>query len=229
MTDVDAAPEFNVLDPAFAADPYPTYRHLREMGRLLQAPLMGGRPRPPDLQEEGLPNIWIVTHYEDCLMLLRDNRTSADPTRSQLYKLLVSSMLGGEGTPAVKLIRSLLLFMDPPDHTRLRSLVNTAFSRRAVEELRPRINTLVDGLLDDRDEIDLVADFAYPLPVTVIAEMLGVPLADQEMFGRWSRELVDLFGIEEMSPESMDRGNAAILAMNDYFAGLADERRHQPR
>jgi cytochrome P450 len=119
--------------------------------------------------------------------------------------------------------------MDPPDHTRLRALANAAFSRKAVEELRPRITELVDELLVDRHEIDLVGEFAYPLPVTVIAEMLGVPLSDREMFSRWSRELVDLFGTEDVSPEATQRGNDAILAMNDYFTALSEERRRHPR
>src|SRR5207244_992264 len=84
-------------------------------------------------------------------------------------------------------------------------------------------------LLEGRNELDLVGDLAYPLPVTVIAELLGVPLDDREMFGQWSRELVDLFGTEEMSADSMERGNESILAMNDYFTTLADERRRKPR
>jgi cytochrome P450 len=141
----------------------------------------------------------------------------------------MQTMLGGELSPALDLVKNLLLFMDPPDHTRLRTLANAAFSRKAVEELRPRIARLVDELLDGRDEIDLVADFAYPLPVTVIAEMLGVPLSDREMFSTWSRDLVDLFGTEDVSSESTQKGNDAIVQMNDYFTALSDERRRQPR
>src|SRR5947199_6706261 len=102
--------EFNVLDPAFAADPYPTYQALREAGRVLQSELMGGRLGPAAPGEENVPSIWLVTQYEDCTALLRDERLSADPTKSQLFHLLMNTMLGGEGSPAVKLIRSLLLF-----------------------------------------------------------------------------------------------------------------------
>jgi pimeloyl-[acyl-carrier protein] synthase len=220
--------EFNTLDPAIAADPYPAYAQLREGGRLLWFPMIGGRARrhaPPD---EVMPGIWAVTHYDECMALLRDERMSSDPLKSQLFQLLMRTMLG-EDSPAVDLVRHLLLFMDPPDHTRLRALSNAAFSRKAVEELRPRITELVDGLLDGRGEIDLVEDFAYPLPVTVIAEMLGVPLSDRDMFSMWSRELVDLFGTEEVSTESTERGNKAIVAMNEYFTGLAEDRRRTPR
>ena len=221
--------EFNTLDPALAADPYPAYERLREGGRLLWTNFMGGRVQRIVPAEEMMPGVWILTRYDECMAFLRDERISSDPMRSQLFKMLVTTMLGGEDSPSVKLARNLLLFMDPPDHTRVRALANAAFSRKAVEELRPRITKLVDELLSGRDEIDLVGDFAYPLPVTVIAEMLGVPLSDREMFSRWSRELVDLFGTEDISPEATQRGNDAILAMNDYFTELAAEHRRHPQ
>jgi hypothetical protein len=220
--------EFNALDPAIAADPYPTYARLREGGRLLWFPMVGGRARRRIPADEVMPGIWAITHYDECMALLRDERMSSDPLRSQLFQVVMRTMLG-EASPAVDLVRHLLLFMDPPDHTRLRALSNAAFSRKAVEGLRPRISELVDELLDGRDEIDLVTDFAYPLPVTVIAEMLGVPLSDREMFSKWSRELVDLFGTEEVSTESTERGNSAIVAMNEYFTTLAEDRRRKPR
>jgi cytochrome P450 len=219
---------FNVLNPELAADPYPTYERLRDAGRVLQSDFGGGRVRPADAGDD-LPGIWLLTRYDDCMSFLRDERVSADPMKSQLFQMLTHTLLGGENAPALTLVKHLLLFMDPPDHTRLRSLANVAFSRRAVEELRPRIAQLVDELLDGRDELDLVADFAYPLPVTVIAEMLGVPLADREMFSRWSRELVDLFGTEDISSEATERGNDAIVAMNEYFTELSADRRRSPR
>ena len=220
--------EFNALDPALAADPFPKYEELRRAGRLLWFPLVGGRAQRVVPEGEALPGIWTITRYDDCMALLRDDRVSSDPMKSELFQIVMKTMLGGE-SPATQLVRHLLLFMDPPDHTRLRALANAAFSRKAVEELRPRINDLVDELLDAGGEIDLVSDFAYPLPVTVIAEMLGVPLADRDMFGAWSRELVDLFGTEDVSSESTQRGNDAIVAMNEYFTALADERRTRPR
>jgi cytochrome P450 len=220
--------EFNTLSPEIAADPYPAYAQLREAGRLLWFPMIGGRARRGIPADEVMPGIWAVTHYEDCMALLRNELVSSDPMKSQLFQIVMKTMLGGE-SPATELVRHLLLFMDPPDHTRLRSLANVAFSRRAVEELRPRISALVDELLDGRDEIDLISDFAYPLPVTVIAEMLGVPLSDREMFSGWSRELVDLFGTEDVSTESTQRGNDAIVAMNEYFTELTEDRRRSPR
>ncbi len=218
---------FNTLDPALAADPYPVYERMRQAGRVLFSEFMGGRLHRT-LEDESLPGIWIITRYDECMSFLRDERISADPSRSTLFKMLFDTMLGGEGSPAVELMRNLMLFMDPPDHTRLRTLANVAFSRKAVEELRGRITELVDELLDGRDEIDLVEEFAYPLPVTVIAEMLGVPMSDREVFGKWSRDLVDLFGTEDVSTQSIERGNEAIVAMNEYFTGLSEERRRKP-
>jgi cytochrome P450 len=190
--------------------------------------MVGGRARTQIPEDEAWPGVWAVTHYEDCMAVLRNEAVSADPMRSQLFQVVAKTMLGGD-SPALELMRNLLLFMDPPDHTRLRTLANAAFSRRAVEELRPRITELVDGLLEGRDELDLVADFAYPLPVTVIAEMLGVPLSDRETFSAWSRNLVELFGTEEVTTEGTERGNKTILAMNDYFTELTKERRKKPR
>ena len=222
--------DFNVLDPALVTDPYPTYDRLRAAGPVLWSPFIGGRVhRVVSADTENVPGIWLLTRYDDCMSFLRDERISADPQKSQLFKMLMNTMLGGETSPAVGLMQNLLLFMDEPDHTRLRGLANAAFSRKAVEALRPRISQLVDDLLDGRDELDLVADFAYPLPVTVIAEMLGVPLSDRDEFSRWSRELVDLFGTEDVTPQSTERGNDAILAMNDYFTGLSEQRRRQPQ
>jgi pimeloyl-[acyl-carrier protein] synthase len=221
--------EFSALDPALAADPYPTYQALRDAGPVLWSGIAGGRVRRAIDADEGMPGLWLLTRYDECMAFLRDERISSDPMKSSLFKMLMQTMLGGELSPALDLVKNLLLFMDPPDHTRLRTLANAAFSRKAVEELRPRIARLVDELLDGRDEIDLVADFAYPLPVTVIAEMLGVPLSDREMFSTWSRDLVDLFGTEDVSSESTQKGNDAIVQMNDYFTALSDERRRQPR
>lgn len=223
----EAMVEFNTFSPEIVADPYPVYAQLREAGRVLWMPAFGSGARRK--AEPDTPGVWVLSHYEDCMSFLRDERISADPMKSGLFKVLVTTFLGGEEGPAINLMRHLLLFMDPPDHTRLRSLANAAFSRKAVEELRPRISAIVDDLLTDRNEIDLVAEFAYPLPVTVIAEMLGVPLAEREMFGRWSRDLVSLFGSEDVSTESIEVGNQAILAMNDYFTELSAERRRHPQ
>src|SRR5262245_46885867 len=118
--------------------------------------------------------------------------------------------------------------MDPPDHTRLRQLVNKAFTPRMVEELRPRIVAIVDQLLEamsDARHIDLVHDFAAPLPVTVIAELLGVPSEHRADFRRWSEELLVL--TEPFVP--IQNALQSAVEMRRYFEGVCADRRRQPR
>jgi hypothetical protein len=210
--------EFNTFDDEFTADPYPEYARLRASGRVLQNEL----------------GIWMLPHYEDATALLRHPNVSSDPLKSEVFAMLFQTFLGGQDGPGIRLVKNLLLLMDPPDHTRMRALANAAFSRKAVEDWRPEIKRITDELLDalvERDEADLMAEFAYPLPVTVIAELLGVPLADRENFTSWGRELIEMFSfsLEEFTPERTERGNNAVMSFNDYFEGLSNERRRQPR
>jgi cytochrome P450 len=210
--------EFNTFDESFAIDPYPTYARIREAGRVAQNEL----------------GIWLLPHYEEAMALVRDPRVSADPRKSELFAKLFEMALGGSESPGYRLLSNLILFMDPPDHTRMRSLANVAFSRKAVEDWRPEIKRIADELLDamvERDEVDLMETFAYPLPVTVIAELLGVPLEDRDNFVRWGRQLIELFSfsIEDFTPDRQRLGVQAIESFNGYFEGLADERRDQPR
>jgi pimeloyl-[acyl-carrier protein] synthase len=127
-----------------------------------------------------------------------------------------------------------MLFRDPPDHTRLRTLVSKAFTPRVIEGLRPHIQQIVDGLLDrvrDRRAMDLIADLAFPLPVIVISEMLGVPAADRDRFRQWSLDVarsLDAIALP-VGPEVIERGNAARRALADYFRGLIAERRRRPQ
>jgi cytochrome P450 len=146
---------YNPLLPEVRRDPYPTYRALREADPVHRSPFMGA---------------WVLTRYRDVASALRDDRMSADGTRAS----------GSEELQEAPGPRSMLV-VDPPYHTRLRALVSKAFTPRAVERLRPRITALVGGALDRaalRGGFELVDELAYPLPVTVIAEMLGVPPED---------------------------------------------------
>jgi hypothetical protein len=108
--------------------------------------------------------------------------------------------------------------------------VQAAFSRRAVEELRPRIESISSSLLGGMaGSFDLIADFAYPLPITVIAELLGVPMEDRERFGAWSKDLVQLVSVDDPNPQVIETGNDTMTAFLEYFSGLAAERRRSPR
>ena len=159
-----------------------------------------------------LLNAWVLTRYEDVDAVLRDYRRF---TRDQ-----------GGGAE----YRS-LLDMDPPDHTRLRSVVSGAFTPKSVADLRPRIQQIVDELLDaveDRSRLDLIDAFAHPLPVTVIAEMLGVPSEDRRRFRVWSDDVA--LSIEPtLNDEQLRRIQQSSEELYEYFEGIVEERRHDPR
>lgn len=201
-TDVSA---LAVFSQEARPDPYPIYRRLRE--------------HSPVHFEEAL-GIWFLSRYEDAAALLKEGSFSADRTRADVYRDVIDRDLP----------RS-LLGLDPPDHTRLRSLVLKAFTPRVVERLKPRIQELVDGLLDtaaERGEIELVEDFAYPLPVIVIAEMLGVPVEDRDRFQKWSRVLAA--NLDPMpTPERMAGVEEARVALGEFFHEIIAERRREPR
>ena len=199
----------------FRTDPYVDYERLRVQGPVHWVP----------------PGMYLVPRYEDCFALLRDPRLSSDPTRSQLYESMVRSVWGVDSA-VDRLTRRMLLFMDPPDHERLRSLAASAFTRRSVEDLRPQIQQIVDVLLDAAiasGGTDIVADFAYPLPIRVIASLLGVPMSDRERFTAWSRDLVDITSMDQPSDDDVRRIDTTITDFLDYFRTLAEQRRREPR
>jgi cytochrome P450 len=164
---------------------------------------------------------WVLTRYRDVASALRDDRMSADGTRASGYQEL-------QEAPGP---RSMLV-VDPPYHTRLRTLVSKAFTPRAVERLRPRITALVGSALDRaalRGGVELVEELAYPLPVTVIAEMLGVPPEDWPRFRGWSRALVaNLDPLSGRDPGQVATALEARQALGRYLSGIVDRRRLEP-
>jgi hypothetical protein len=211
MTEVDLD-SFDPFAPEHRADPYPRYDYLRTNDPVHRDP-------------EGN---WILTRYADCEAILRDPRWSSDPSHARnprpVEEMSAREAMSGLDFPV-------LLFMDPPDHTRLRKLVSKAFTPRSVERLRPRIQSLVDAHLDAAAEqggMELIADLAYPLPVTVICELLGVPAADQNSFGPWSSDASRLLD-DEIDDETSQRGLIAVMQLLNYFNALFDERRAHPR
>lgn len=215
---IDDGPlEFNPFLPEMRADPYPLYHRLRSR----------------DPVHQSFPGVWILTRYADCVAVLRDPaRFSSDSRNSDLYQAFRAAR-GREPTIMEDTAGRTMLFIDPPDHTRLRNLVNKAFTARRIEALRPHIREIVRSLLDDidnsgRDTFDLVNEVAYPLPVTVICEMLGVPSQDWDQFHRWSSALVVTLD-PVMSDEVLGPANEAALAFADYFEQLLADRRAHPR
>ena len=202
---------FNPLDPGVHADPYPYYRRLREADPVHLSPL----------------GLWVLTRYDDCVTSLRDPRFGRDG-----FEPILAAQYGDESEGG-RLPRS-MLFRDPPDHTRLRSLVNRAFTPRVIEGMRGQIRDLVDRLLDRverRGHMDVIADLAYPLPVTVICDMLGVPSGDHERIREWSSDIIrslDAIGIPS-DPAIVERGRVGRRGIADYFRALLPERRRRPR
>ena len=201
---------FNPMDPEFLADPYPTYHRLRAEDPVHHSPL----------------GFWVLTRYEDVSSVLRDPRFVKEPLAA-----LVAARFGAEVPRGVGLS---MLDRDPPDHTRLRSLVSTAFTPRVVEGLRPRIQQIVDDLVTRAEAaggMDVIEEFAYPIPVNVICEMLGVPVADHERFRGWSLDIARGLDSIWLPPDSEipRRSAASRHAISDYFRGLIAQRRASPR
>jgi pimeloyl-[acyl-carrier protein] synthase len=197
--------EFNPFLPEFHANPYPFYHRLRVADPVHRTPM----------------GLWVLTRYDDVVSVLKDprfGREGFDQILANVY---------GEGARS-------MLFRDPPDHTRLRGLVSQAFTPRMVERMRSHIQDIVDRLLDrvqNAKAMDVIADLAYPLPVTVICEMLGVPTDARSGIRQWSADLarsVDAIGMPT-DEEVVTRGRTGQQAMLDYFRDLIPERRQTPR
>ena len=189
------------LGAEYFSDPYSVHARLRAQHPVAQVIMPGGTPA------------WLVTGYAEARAALTDPRLLKLPRgwRPDPDSLLASLDLH-------------MLNLDPPDHERLRKLVNKAFTARRVEELRPRITAITTGLLDDmstRREVDLLASFAFPLPITVICELLGVPVADRDQFRAWSATIV----ADTVSSEVFQ---AHATAMTGYFQALIATRRREP-
>jgi cytochrome P450 len=201
--------------PEFRDDPYVFYQQLRDNSPRLRTDM----------------GLWFLTTHADASAALRDPRNSSNEEHSKLHEIyLEQQRADGRIDESVYEGFSSMLFMDPPDHTRLRGLVQKAFTPKMVEQIRPRAQQLTDELLDGATqrgrEFDLVADFAYPLPVTIICELLGVPVADHERFSQWSAVLsraIDPSPIR--SPELEDEIAAASIAFREYFDELVADRR----
>ncbi len=205
-------PDFNLLDPAFIANPYPIYHRLRAMAPVWRSPI----------------GFNVVTRYDTAAMVLRDRRFGKN------YVENITKNYGPQivNEPAYASMSRTMLVLDPPDHTRLRSLVTKAFTARRVEEMRPRIRAVVDALIDrvePNGRMDVIADFAHRLPIIVICDMLGIPEEDREQFFTSSRVNGRLVDPVPLSPEEIAAANANTLATNEYFDSLFDRRRRNPQ
>jgi cytochrome P450 len=211
----DALAAFQPREIGFIANPYPAYDELRRAGRI---------------HYDERTDHWLITRYADVNALLRDRRFG----RTYLHQATHEEM-GRPAEPEMQapfwhVIRNGMLDREPPDHARLRGLVSRAFTPRRVEELRPTIQRIVDGLVDDglaKGDFDLLATVLEPLPVTVIAELLGIPEADRHLLRPWSAEICLMYELNP-SEEYARRAVRASIEFGDYLRGLARARRANP-
>jgi cytochrome P450 len=217
MNTMNTTMAFNPLSPEFQANPYPYYEMLR-------------RHAPVFYWEAW--RLWFLSRYEDNVAALKDARLGRE-----ILRVMTRDELGLPPEPEagvlhlVQMQREWMLLKDPPDHTRLRTLVHKAFTPRMVERLRERAQALTDHLIDEAladGGMDLIAGLALPLPVTVIAEMLGIPPSEHSAFQQWSRNLAGTLELTD-AQEVYERGSAATIEFSAYVRQLIAERRKAPK
>ena len=226
------APEINVYDPDFKANAFPIYARVLARETVTRAYYPTGEA------------YWLVLGHEEGQTVLKDYRRFANDyrnvlTEEELEKVneaYYGKMSEEEREVAMatdNIFKEHLLGVDPPQHTRLRKLVSQSFTPKFVEGLRPRVQELTDEFLDQIEshvaatgtrQFDLLEHFAFPLPITVISEMLGVPLEDRDKFREWSNAVLEVNPGGGISPEAME----SLGAFAFYLMGLANQKRKNP-
>ncbi|HEX4725588.1 MAG TPA: cytochrome P450 [Pseudonocardiaceae bacterium] len=201
------------LGADFFADPHATYRRWRDRGAVHEYRMPSGT------------RCWVITGYSECRTALADPRLAKS---AAAFDELTGKQTTPFGTDGANLITN-MLFSDPPDHTRLRKLVNAAFTAHTVRALRPRVEEITSGLLDrmaEQEQVDLVDAFAAPLPIAVISELLGVPLADRGRFRAWVNSWISVGSVT--SADEDDEAVEAARAMTEYLTDLVRTTRERP-
>ena len=208
-----------LLSPAFFADPYPTYHALRTAD--------------PVCWDDTLQS-WLLSGYAEVAAALNDPRLTRGRTAAEEAATLEQMAASGQGElrPLRRLLWRMMLFSDPPAHTRLRALANQAFTPGAIERLRPRIQALVDAALDAvqaAGRMEVIEDLAYPLPVIVIGELLSLPPGERTQFKRWSDDIIAFaarLGADQ--PDLAERALRSTRELTVYFRALVAELRRRP-
>src|SRR3954471_23433879 len=208
---VNTEPLFNPLSPEFIRNPYPSYERLRTTDPMHLTPF----------------GAYVASRHAEVSLVLRDKRFGKDfvERSSRRYGPQIME------EPVFRNMRHWMLQQDPPDHTRLRGLVVKAFTARRVEDMRPRIQQIVDETLDHvipQGHMDLIEDFAFRLPVTIICDMLGIPEEHREVFYTGSRNGGRLLDPVPLSQAEIEEANTSNLAAQMYFQQLFELRRRNP-
>jgi len=203
---------YHLLDPEVLANPYPLYHRLRDEDPVHWDPFL---------------HAWVVTRYADVIHVLHHFSANRTPTPEQLSAMGLSAL-----NPIAQVMVRQMLFLDPPNHTRLRALASAAFTVRRVERLRSHIQEIMDGLLDaviSKGSMDLIADFASPAPAIVTAELLGVPVADHEQLKDWSADFAEMLGNFQHNPDRFPKILRSVEEMSSYFRSAMQEQRLHPQ
>lgn len=206
----------DLMAPEVIADPYSYYRVLRETD--------------PVHWNERWPG-WIVTRYADVVRVLRDSQRFSSDRMAYLSQELSESERE-RFSPIFDVLSQWMVFRDPPDHTRLRLLLNSLFTPVAVERYRPRVRAIVKNLLDEieaKGRMEVVRDFAYLVPMTVILELLGAPHLDRDLIKQWSEQLGVFFFIRADEPRRREIACEGVKALVRYLAPLVEEKRANPK
>ena len=206
-----SAPLFNPLSPEFIRNPYPHYERMRATDPMHLTPL----------------GVYVASRHADVSLVVRDKRFGKEYAERSARRYGPKIM----EEPLFKSFGLTMLQQDPPDHTRLRGLVVKAFTARRVEDMRPRIQQVVDETLDrivPQGKMDLIQDFAFRLPVTIICDMLGIPDEHRELFYTGSRDSGRILEPVPLTPEEIKQGNARSAMSEMYFQQLFELRRKSP-
>jgi cytochrome P450 len=201
-----------LLDAEVLADPYPLFQRLRTEDPVHWDPFL---------------HAWVVTRYPDVVTVLHDFSADRTPTPEHLAKIGLKEL-----APIAQVMVKQMLFLDPPTHTRIRRLASYAFTPHRVEVLRGHIRDIVKNLVDSvapKGQMDVIADIAEPLPYTITAEMLGVPVQDAPQLKLWSQDFAEMLGNFQHNPDRVPRVRRSVEEMTNYFHSAIQEIRRHPR
>jgi hypothetical protein len=217
-TSVTSDFEARLVSPAELRNPYPLLHEMREKAPVYWSESIGG---------------WVLTRYDDILVSFKDTASYSNENRLGKAAAYLPPEKRANFKPFEDHYKTKgLLHSDPPDHTRLRALVTKEFTPSVVEKMRPRMQKVVDDMIDSaikRGSLEVISEFASPLPIGVISEILGVPPEDRHLLSGWADDMVAFQGVNRPSEADLTRAQNALAAMRPYILKMIEDRRRQPR